>query len=102
MQIANRHMKKKCSISLPIREMQVSTIMLLSHTYQNACYQTEKIPSIGKGLVRGESLCTVGVDINWYSQYARQFLKKLKKTSSIALSHKFIPEYLSGENETLI
>ena len=80
MQIANRHMKKKCSISLHIREMQVSTIMLLSHTYQNACYQTEKIPSIGKGLVRGESLCTVGVDINWYSQYARQFLKKLKKT----------------------
>lgn len=100
MQIANRHMKKMFSITTHIREMQVRTIMLLSHLSEWLLSDRKKT-GIGSDLVKRESLCTVGVNINWYSQYARQFLKNLKK-SSIALSHNFIPEYLSGENETLI
>ena len=37
-QIVNKHMKR-CSTSLIIREMQIKTAEVLSHTGQNGCYQ---------------------------------------------------------------
>ena len=64
---------KRCSKSLITREMQIKTTM--SYQYHPVSVRMliikktnkQKIKSVGEGVERRESQCTVGRDVNWQS-----------------------------------
>ena len=77
-QVANRHMKR-WSTSLIIREIQVKTTMIyylkpirittIKKTTNNNCWQ---------GCGEKEPLCTTGENVNWWSQFGKQYVHSLK------------------------
>ena len=73
MQMANKHMKR-CTISFPIREMQIKTTMkyyltlirmaIIIKSTNNKCLE---------GMEKGELSCPVGGNANLYSTYGKEY-----------------------------
>ena len=77
--MANKHMKKKRSTLLVIREIQIKTArrchlilvrMAIIKKTQTECWQDVE---------KRELFCAVGGNVNWYSHYAEQYRDSLKK-----------------------
>ena len=59
--------------SLTVREMQIKTTMRYHLTPMRMAIIKKSTKNAGKGVKKREPSCTVGGNVNWYSQYGEQY-----------------------------